>query len=230
VAMRRLAVLGVAVGLAGCGASTHTTTVIQTITRTPTARAATTSTVAAGDLCHGEASCGGYDNDPRDGQCGHAGQVACANVPWGSSTASQTATESPDRVPGALGVNVENYDTSIEANPQNLEEITADRQCMLPPTSGGVLIDELQPGGSAAVAGLDGGKPMKASLATGAPTYVAGYIGGDVIEAIDGNPVPDTDVLLADTAQYRAGDVVQVTVFRCDGLEAKISVTLEPRP
>lgn len=31
-------------------------------------------------ICHGEASCGGYDNDPRDGQCGHPGQVACAKA------------------------------------------------------------------------------------------------------------------------------------------------------
>jgi S1-C subfamily serine protease len=147
-----------------------------------------------------------------------------------SATQTTAATESTPRVPGALGVSVQNYDTSIEANPQNLEEITADRQCTAPAANAGALIDQLQPGGPAAVAGLSGGKPMKAQLATGAPTYVAGYIGGDVIEAMGGNPTPDTDVLLADTAQYRAGDVVQVTVLRCDGSEATVPVTLEPRP
>lgn len=228
--MRRLLTLSAAAGallLAGCAASTHTTTVVQTITRTTSTASAPATQTSAG-LCHGETSCGGYDNDPRDGQCGHAGEVACANVPWGSSTASQTAT-APTGGPGALGVNVENYDTSIEANPQNLAEFMADRRCVLPPENGGLLINTLQPGGAAAVAGLIGGKPVEVKNPPGPPVYLDVYVGGDVIVALDGNPVPDTDVLLADMAQYRAGDVVQVTVVRCDGSEATIAVTLEPR-
>jgi hypothetical protein len=207
--MRTLVALSAAVVLAGCGASTHTTTVIQTITRTtPTAGAGTTSTVAAGGLCHGEASCGGYDNDPRDGQCGHTGQVACANVPWGSSTASRTATS-----PAALGVYVQDVASS--------EEVALDdrgmspEQCDTPPT--GTLIDIVQPGAAAAQAGLVGGEKLVDDL---------GYVGGDVIVALDGNSISDTNVLQAETAQYSAGETIQVTVVHCDGEQATMPVTL----
>ncbi|MGP0053797.1 MAG: hypothetical protein ACLPZR_33855 [Solirubrobacteraceae bacterium] len=211
--MRRLATFAVAVLLAGCGTSTHTTTVIQTITKTtPTARTATTSTIAAGGLCHGEASCGGYDNDPRDGQCGHAGQVVCANVPWGSSTASQTATQSTGR-PAALGVYVQDVATSEEVALDNRS--MSPEQCVTPPT--GTLIDIVQPGAAAAQAGLVGGEKLVGDL---------GYVGGDVIVALDGNSISDTNVLQAETAQYSAGETIQVTVVHCDGEQATMPVTL----
>jgi hypothetical protein len=205
-------VLGVAVGLAGCGASTHTTTVIQTITRTtPPASAPATQRTSAG-LCHGEASCGGYDNDPRDGQCGRARQVACANVPWGSSTASQTSTESTGR-PAALGVSVQDVASSEEVALD--DRGTSPEQCSTPPT--GTLIDIVQPGAGAAQAGLVGGEKLVGAL---------GYVGGDVIVALDGNSISDTNVLQAETAQYSAGETIQVTVVHCDGQQATMPLTL----
>jgi membrane-associated protease RseP (regulator of RpoE activity) len=159
-------------------------------------------------LCHGEASCGGYDNDPRDGQCGHAGQVACASVPWGS----RTVAKAPRR-PAALGVYVENVASS--------EEVALDgrgmspRQCDTPPA--GTLIDTIQPGGAAAVAGLVGGERLVGDL---------GYVGGDVIVALNGSAISDTNVLQAETAQYSAGETIQVTVVHCDGGQATMPVTL----
>lgn len=189
------------------------TTPARLATTATATRSGPTSTAAATALCHGEASCGGYDNDPRDGQCGHASEVKCANVPWASSTASQTETESPN-APAVLGVYVENFSTSIEYRTYYAFAVGGGKSaCVLP--SKGVLIDELQPGGPAASAGLRGGK-----------LFGGGYVDGDVIESLNGNPIPDTDVLTSELARQKPGDVVDVGIVRCDGSQPTIPITL----
>jgi predicted metalloprotease with PDZ domain len=80
----------------------------------------------------------------------------------------------------------------------------------------GALIVHAEDHGPAAEAGLHG--------ATGEDARYA--VGGDLIVALDGLPIPDADVLLADLAQHRAGEVVQLEVIACDGFHKTVPVTL----
>jgi S1-C subfamily serine protease len=71
----------------------------------------------------------------------------------------------------------------------------------------GVLIVQLVPGGSAERAGLRGGNPRGPYLGN-IP------LGGDVIVAIDGQPIEDMQDIARVMNNHRAGDTVTVTVFR----------------
>jgi S1-C subfamily serine protease len=76
------------------------------------------------------------------------------------------------------------------------------------PADYGVLIVQVIPGGAADRAGLRGGNER---------AYIGNaliYIGGDLIVAIDGEPVSDPQDLSNVMNKHRAGDSVTVTVYR----------------
>jgi S1-C subfamily serine protease len=81
----------------------------------------------------------------------------------------------------------------------------------------GVVILRVQPGSSAAKAGLKGATA----------TQDGGIVPGDVIVAVDGKPVDGAGKLLARLDDFKVGDTVKITVLR-DGGKADISVTLQP--
>ena len=76
------------------------------------------------------------------------------------------------------------------------------------PADYGVLIIRVLPGGAAERAGLFGGNE-RAYLGS---TQI--MIGGDLIVAIDGDPIGDQQDLANEMNKHRAGDTVTVTVFR----------------
>ena len=76
------------------------------------------------------------------------------------------------------------------------------------PADSGVLIMQIQPGGSADRAGLRGGNQR---------AYIGNIpimVGGDLIVAIDGESMGDQQDLANVMDKHRAGDTVTVTVFR----------------
>ena len=77
------------------------------------------------------------------------------------------------------------------------------------------MIYSVQPGGGAAEAGLLGFRTND----LGDPVL------GDIITRIDDRPVNDTDDLLRALSNYKAGDIVRVTLIR-DGEEMTARVRL----
>jgi S1-C subfamily serine protease len=76
------------------------------------------------------------------------------------------------------------------------------------PADGGVLIMKVQPGGAADRAGLRAGNER---------AYVGNrmiVIGGDLIVAIDGEPISDQQDLANVMDKHHAGDTVTVTIYR----------------
>ena len=76
------------------------------------------------------------------------------------------------------------------------------------PADSGVLIIQTQPGGSADQAGLRGGNQR---------AYIGNIpimVGGDLIVAIDNDPVVDQQDIARILTNHRAGDTVTVTVYR----------------
>jgi S1-C subfamily serine protease len=76
------------------------------------------------------------------------------------------------------------------------------------PADYGILIVRILPGGAADQAGLKGGS-QRAYLG-GTPIM----IGGDLIVAIDGEPVGDQQDLANSMNKHRAGDTVTITIYR----------------
>ncbi len=92
------------------------------------------------------------------------------------------------------------------------------------PTAHGVLISEVLPGGPADQAGLRGGDTQR--NVRGAPVTV----GGDIIIAIDGNPVDDFDHLISYlTAKTEVGQIVKITFLRGDET-LEVDLTIGERP
>ncbi len=92
------------------------------------------------------------------------------------------------------------------------------------PVENGVLISRAVPGGPADKAGLLGGTGEV--NVSGIPMAA----GGDIIIAIDGQPVKRfDDVVNYLASQTAVGDVVTLTVLR-DGQEMQVDVTMEERP
>jgi S1-C subfamily serine protease len=87
------------------------------------------------------------------------------------------------------------------------------------PESGGLLIQEIREGSPAEEAGLRGPRRY---VQLG--NYVLG-IGGDLIVAIEGNPVNRVDSLTKVLARKRPGEKLELTVFR-NGRQIKATVTL----
>ena len=67
------------------------------------------------------------------------------------------------------------------------------------------------------------------SVVSGSPADNAGLKAGDVITAIDGNPVTSADDLTAQVGSHKPSDSITVTVTR-DGASKKVTVTLGVRP
>ncbi|NOZ48429.1 MAG: PDZ domain-containing protein [Chloroflexi bacterium] len=88
----------------------------------------------------------------------------------------------------------------------------------------GILIAEVIPGTPAAKAGLRGGDR---EVDVEGATFV---MGGDIIQAINGQPIKTFDDLLAYLARYtRPGSEVTLSIFR-DGKSVDVNVTLAARP
>ncbi len=87
------------------------------------------------------------------------------------------------------------------------------------PSSGGILIEEVEPGTPAAKAGLRG---------SNREVVVGNYrvpVGGDLITAIDGKPVKDQQAVSHAIQSKHSGDVLTLTVYR-DGRSMDVKVTL----
>jgi S1-C subfamily serine protease len=76
------------------------------------------------------------------------------------------------------------------------------------PTQGGLLIQSVDPDSAAARAGLRGGRQ---EVQIGNAELM---IGGDLIMAIDGQPVEHNDAISRALARKRSGDTMELTVFR----------------
>jgi S1-C subfamily serine protease len=87
------------------------------------------------------------------------------------------------------------------------------------PTSGGLLIQEINRGGAADQAGL---RQYRDVVRVG---NVRLGIGGDFITAIDGKPVTDGDDLQHAVARKRPGDSMELTIFR-NNRSMNVRVTL----
>ncbi|MDQ4076303.1 MAG: PDZ domain-containing protein [Chloroflexota bacterium] len=94
----------------------------------------------------------------------------------------------------------------------------------LEPTQRGALITSVVPDGPAAEAGLQGGEREATILGRPIP------VGGDVIIAIEGEPVTDFDDVITYLARNaEVGETIELTILR-DGEEETVEVTLEARP
>jgi 2-alkenal reductase len=97
----------------------------------------------------------------------------------------------------------------------------------LDPKLRGVLVEDAIRGGPAARAGLRGATRQ---VNTEYPTICPNAAGGDLITAIDGQPLTSFDDMLIYMARYTSpGDTVQLTVLR-DGSEQRVPLTLGTRP
>lgn len=113
----------------------------------------------------------------------------------------------------------------VEVLPLTPEWVRALRQVgMEVPVEEGLLVLSVVRGGPADRAGIRGGDQI---------ARIGGYrvpIGGDIITAINGHPVPtlqELNVYL--DLQTRVGDAVEVTLFR-NGQEIRVTATLAERP
>jgi S1-C subfamily serine protease len=108
-----------------------------------------------------------------------------------------------------LGVNVIEMNAEL-ANAMKLDSNTQ-----------GLLIERVQAGSPAAQAGL---RPSPTPAIVGGRPVL---IGGDIIQAVDGQAVIDNQGLQSILAQHQSGDQVRVSVLR-DGKTVDVPVTLGP--
>ncbi len=91
------------------------------------------------------------------------------------------------------------------------------------PRKGGLLIQQIERGSPAQTSGLRGPRQM---------VFVGNYplgIGGDLIQEVDGKIADSSDVLKRIMDKKRAGDTIELTVYR-SGASQKISVKLGEAP
>jgi S1-C subfamily serine protease len=91
------------------------------------------------------------------------------------------------------------------------------------PVEEGVLVQQVEEGGPAAAAGIQG-----ATTAASVEGTEFG-LGGDIITAVDGEPIASTENLVETISEKHAGETVELTVDR-EGQTASVSVTLAERP
>jgi S1-C subfamily serine protease len=91
------------------------------------------------------------------------------------------------------------------------------------PVEEGVLVQQVEEGGPAAAAGIQG-----ATTAAEVEGQEFG-LGGDIITAIDGEKIGSTEDLVKTISDAHAGETVEVTVIRGEQT-ATVSVTLTERP
>jgi 2-alkenal reductase len=87
----------------------------------------------------------------------------------------------------------------------------------------GAYIDQVVPDGPAAEAGLRGTSDIEENEGIEVP------VGGDVVVAINGEPVVDFSDLLTEVAIRNPTEEIELTIIR-DGQEQQLTVELEPRP
>ena len=87
----------------------------------------------------------------------------------------------------------------------------------------GVLVQQVEEGGPAAAAGIQG-----ATTAAEVEGTEFG-LGGDIITAVDGESIASTEELVEKISDAHAGESVELTVLR-EGQTASVSVTLAERP
>jgi S1-C subfamily serine protease len=100
------------------------------------------------------------------------------------------------------------------------EELTDDFRL---PVEEGVLIARVEPGSPADEAGLEGGDDQ---VILNGETYV---LGGDVITAVDGQPVTILEELRDEILSHKPGDTIELEVNR-DGTPLTITVELGRQP
>jgi S1-C subfamily serine protease len=123
---------------------------------------------------------------------------------------------------------LEEYQKSGHVSPPTLGirevYVSEDLAVMLDmPKRGGLLIQEVERGSAADAASLHG---PRQTVVVG--NYPLG-IGGDLIIAIDGQPVEDADLLKRIMNRKHGGDMIEFTVFR-NGRQEKIQVKLGSAP
>ena len=91
------------------------------------------------------------------------------------------------------------------------------------PSRGGLLVQGVSRGSAAAEAGLRGARQ---SVVVG--NYELG-VGGDLIMAIDGKTVDKSDAISTTLAKKRAGDVIDLTIYRA-GKQSSVKVKLGEAP
>ena len=91
------------------------------------------------------------------------------------------------------------------------------------PSDGGLLIQSMDPGSPAEESGLRG--PSRRVIVSNYPIG----IGGDLIMAIDGQPVEGNDSLQRVMSQKRGGDRLNLTVYR-DRRKQEVRVKLGSAP
>ncbi len=91
------------------------------------------------------------------------------------------------------------------------------------PVEEGVLVQQVVEGGPAAAAGIQG-----ATTAAEVEGQEFG-LGGDIITAVDGEPIASTEDLIEQIENLHAGETVELTVNR-EGQTATVSVKLAERP
>ena len=91
------------------------------------------------------------------------------------------------------------------------------------PADGGLLVQSVQRGTAAERAGIKGPREF---VVIG--NYEVG-VGGDLIMAIDGKPCEARDAIASALTKKRAGDVMELTLFR-GGRSTKVTVTLGEAP
>jgi 2-alkenal reductase len=97
----------------------------------------------------------------------------------------------------------------------------------LSPGQRGVIVEQVLDGGPAERAGLRGADRQ---VATEYPSICPSVTGGDLVTAIDGQPVTSFEEMLTYMARYTSpGDTVALTVLR-DGEEQQVDLTLGTRP
>jgi 2-alkenal reductase len=90
-------------------------------------------------------------------------------------------------------------------------------------TQQGAYIDEVISGGPADEAGLQGSTGNETVNGLDIP------VGGDVVVAVDGQPVVDFSDLLGTVATKHPDEQIELTILR-EGQQQNITLTLEPRP
>jgi S1-C subfamily serine protease len=91
------------------------------------------------------------------------------------------------------------------------------------PVEEGVLVQQVEEGGPAAAAGIQG-----ATTAASVEGQEFG-LGGDIITAVNGEPIASTEDLVEKIEDSHAGETVELTVDR-EGQTATVSVKLAERP
>jgi S1-C subfamily serine protease len=91
------------------------------------------------------------------------------------------------------------------------------------PVESGVLVEDVHSRSGAAKAGLEGGETQ---VVVAGETYV---LGGDIIVAVDGDPISSIEELRDEISARKPGDKVRLRIFR-GGKKTSVTVTLGRQP